>query len=197
MRRALCSLLAIALASVLAAGCGGRSGSSPKLARFQSNAGIAFDYPAGWRLLRAIPGRNVIFTHGPGPETIAFLAAQPLHSPCHIRETPGRNRATICKEPIRKLRPGSVLVSVFGIASPFTTFADLEGRPEKIAGRRAKVEIKRPGRCKSLKGDETFEASIQSGLAYYSFEACFRAPHLGEREREIRALLASIKLTRP
>lgn len=115
MHRCCPTVLAVALASALIAGCGGkRSQPSAKLAQFRSAMGIWFSYPESWRT--RLPDRgnrsHVVWQ-------IAYLGAQPLQKECRARTIKGGTE-TICGWPVKELRPDSLVasVSLFNLPTP-------------------------------------------------------------------------------
>lgn len=189
LRRVL-ALAAIAAAVVSTSACGGGASAQaaaqePQLVRYSSSR-VSFAHPAAWTAY-ANPG-------APGfhYQPIVYLSTQPVHSPCSTH-----GMATTCGFPVRRLRPGGVLISwlVYGI--PVEGLRDAPGTPTRIGGLYAKRITSQPGDCRAIGADRTIKVQIGSrtGLNVPTvFIACLRGPGLAANERRVDALLASAKL---
>jgi hypothetical protein len=146
--------------------------------------GIAFSYPAKWRAAHWPE-------HSSFTDSIVYLGNVPLHNPC--RKT-GQGR--VCGAPVDALPHAGVFVSVSSFGFPDTTLDGVAGKRETIAGRRAKVSVNRPGRCGVTGRDETIEAVISRRVTdnFFLVTACLREPGVAHGEREVRALLDSLRI---
>lgn len=175
--RSYCSLVLLALAATLPAGCsfgttalstGAPSATQPPLATY-SGHGITFTYPASWRYRR-----RGVFTTMTSP--VVDLASQPTRNPC----TPHR-----CWFPVRHLRPGAVVVM-------WEEGGDLidPAHPPAVG---VHAHVLRQG-CRPLGGADELTASVvlDRGRIYEAY-ACLRGPNIAAHEREVRAMLASAR----
>jgi hypothetical protein len=190
------TLAASAVSVTLASGCtpagGGRPASSPTgqgtaTAGF-SAVGLAFRYPAAWRLGRWSADVSS-FT-----ALIVDLSTSRLKDPCSVTSRPGRKLVT-CGYPVNALPAGGVLISwsADGFPSPRLPEPDTT-----IAGRRAS-EIKTSGGwCATLRGTETIRVIIPRTVPdnWYEMDACLRAPGLARQEAEIASMLSSVRIAK-
>jgi hypothetical protein len=163
-------LVLVALAAALPAGCAFGSPAAPQLTTYRGH-GITFTYPASWRSHEG-------FVYSLGPREVE-LASQP---------TPNRCMPHACWFPIRHLRPGAVVVA-WSLGEP------ISGAHPPTPG--VHVTVPRGG-CPALAGDEALIARVVlPGRRVYEATACIRGPGVQIEEREVRAMLASARRTRP
>jgi hypothetical protein len=189
--------LAAAAASVtLASGCTAAGGAHPQsspsgpataTASF-SAMGLAFRYPAAWRLGRWSADVSN-FT-----ALIVYLSTSRLKDPCTVASSPGRT-SVFCSYPVKALPPGGVLVSWNADGFPFS-------RPPQpnttIAGRKAIETRTTGGWCATLGGTETITVKIFRNAPdnWYEMDACLRAPGLARQEAEIASMLSSVRMAK-
>lgn len=168
--------LAVLPLVLLAAACTHRpyGAAQPRLAHLR-RGGIAFDYPAAWRYRR----RGFLT---PMSEGIVDLSTQPMVSPCRTH-----GRETVCSWPIRRLRPGGVVVTweIYGGEMA------LMHRPH--AG--AHVRRTRDGSCRAIGGAESLQGSVRThaGRLYYAFACLARSGLRGNAA----AFAAMVRSARP
>jgi hypothetical protein len=142
----------------------------PALVAFHGD-GVSFRYPAAWSHHR--PGVRSFESTG-----VIDLSTQPFRNPCHRS-----GRITSCGMPIRRLRPGGLVVT-------WTA----NGLPGLLQPRGVTVTVTRPGRCQSVGGDESVAASVTTRRRETLWvDACLRGPDLQANERAVRAMLASAR----
>jgi hypothetical protein len=155
-----------------------------------NGTGLSFVHPMAWRETRY--SMMTSFS-----DLVVYLSNRPLHAPCTTTRT-GGNLTTTCARPLAKLGPGGVLVSWSDIGFP--SIGPFPAHPNTtIGGRRAEVEIARPGDgpCTGLGQDESITADIARPVAdnYYEMVACLRGPNLARSETLVRRMLASTRVT--
>jgi hypothetical protein len=160
-----------------------RAADPPALVRY-SNGYIAFRHPAAWK---AYPFRWAGELHF---HPLVYLSTQPVHDPCATH-----GNTTACTWPVRRLRPGGVLIVWGNFGYPGWSLREARGFPLRVADRPAKRVALRPGRCGAIGGDLTVEVAIArpEPSNWTEATACVRSPHLGLSERRIDALLASTR----
>jgi hypothetical protein len=189
-RLLLCALAIVALASVTSAcGGGGDAKAAPKdppLATY-TGPGLSFSYPTAWTAYPYSQWHNATLHFQP----IVYLSTQPAHNPC----TTNGNETT-CGYPIRRLRPGGVLITwQYPYALP--GFSLGAGPRIKIDSHPATQKTTKPGICRSIRADRTIDALIELAphSSYIELTACLRGPGLAQAEKSVDALLASTKFT--
>jgi hypothetical protein len=189
--------LAAAAASVtLASGCTAAGGAHPvsspsgpgtATASF-SAMGLAFRYPAAWRLGRWSTGVSS-FT-----ALIVDLSTSRLKDPCSVTSRLGRT-SVFCGYPVKALPPGGVLVSWNADGFPFSHPSEPNAT---IAGRKAIETRTTGGWCATLRGTETITVKIFRSVPdnWYEMDACLRAPGLARPEAEIASMLSSVRIAK-
>ena len=79
---------------------------------------------------------------------------------------------------------------------PGWSLARQPGRATTLAGHRAKVQIARPGACRSLHASETITAQIATGApaSFLQMQACLRGSTAAADEKRVLAMLATLRL---
>lgn len=180
----------IVAAAALATACGGggpgtakAAADPPQLVTYRSG-GLSFRHPGTWT---AYPFRWAGELHF---RPLVYLSTQPVHDPCSTR-----GNTTSCGLPVRRLRPGGVLViwQVNGVPAMGLG----PGARVRVGGHPATRVVTRGGICRQIGADRTIELAIEtsptpSPLTYLT--ACLRGPNLAQNERRVDALLASARL---
>jgi hypothetical protein len=192
--------LVVALFALSAgAGCGGSSHAPPpptttttttqatSLSTFR-NAFLTFRHPQAWRTLRIANSGELHFA------PMVYLTTQPGHDPCRQR-----GLTIVCNWPVNRLLSSGVIVKWANRGFPGWTLATETGTRLRIGGRPATEQTARPGDCRTIGADETVSVQIARPIQYNwtDFIACLRGPNLADREREVRALLASTRFLQP
>jgi hypothetical protein len=185
----LCAVGIVATAA-LASACGRGGGTAnaasapPQLEAYRSS-GLSFRHPAAWT---AYPYRGAGELHY---RPLVYLSTQPADDPCSTHGT-----VTSCGLPVRRLRPGGVLLvwQVNGI--PAMAFGP--GARIRVGGHPATRVVTRSGTCKKIGADRTMEVVVETSPPPSPFTyltACLRGPNLAQNERRVDALLASTRLS--
>lgn len=168
--------------------CGGSRplpASEARRRRF-TGGGLSFAYPPSW-LARHFEIRSSFSSE------IVYLSPQRMHPPCVTRH--GTHNITItCRQPITRLRPGSILAfwsinSMPGLSSKRAT-----GTPLAIGGRPARLRMTHSSR--GIGARQTIDALIPTMAtdnSWYEFIACIRGPHTLLRQQQLRELLGSVR----
>jgi hypothetical protein len=121
---------------------------------------------------------------------VTYLSSQRMHDPCVRTGT-----SISCARQLGALRAGAVLVSWTRAGFPGLTLANAPGRRTTFAGRPSKLDIARPGACADIGAEETVTARISAEAPenYVEMQACLRGPSLAARERQVLALLGSLR----
>jgi hypothetical protein len=189
--RLLVCVTGIAATVALATACGGGSGGTanaaadpPQLVTYRGG-GLSFRHPESWT---AYPFRWSGELHF---RPLVYLSTQPVHDPCSTH----RN-TTSCGFPVRRIRPGGVLVvwQVNGV--PAVGLGP--GARIQVGGHAAARVATQGGICRRIGADRTIEVAVEtiptpSALTYLT--ACLRGPNLAQSERRVDALLASTRFT--
>jgi hypothetical protein len=190
-RRILLCVAGIVATVALASACGGgadgtaKAAGSPPFLTYRGG-GLTFRHPAAWN---AYPGHSPTVAIHFHP--IVYLSTQPVHDPCSTH-----GNTTSCGLPVRRLRPGGVLIAwqVYGI--PVSGLKTAPGTATRVGGSYAKRMTTEPGDCRKIGADRTIEVAIGSptkfGVPTY-FTACLRGPNLAQNERRVDAVLASTR----
>ena len=184
-----CGLLLAAVVAV-AAGCGASSaatGNATALASFD-NAFVQFTYPSDWAASEPVTS-GALHVH-----PMIYLSVQRTSDPCRTQ-----GASVSCGWPVGRLRPGGVLVVWENRGYPGWTLASMPGTQLTIGGRPARRAVSKPGPCATIGGDESVQIAIARPVPanWTAVTACLRQPNLGASERELDALLASIKFKTP
>jgi hypothetical protein len=190
------TVAAAAISATLSSGCAAPGGEHPAssspgpataTASF-SAMGLAFRYPAAWRLGRWSADVSN-FT-----ALIVYLSTSQLKDPCTVTSRPDR-KVISCGHPLNTLPPGGILVSWNADGFP------LSHPPEPnttIAGRKAIETRSTGGWCATLRGTETITVKILRDVPdnWYEMDACLRSPGLARQEAEIASMLSSVRIAK-
>jgi hypothetical protein len=149
-----------------------------------TNDFLTFRRPSTWK---AYPFRWGGALH---VQPMLYVSTQPVQDPCRTSGS-----ATVCTWPVRRLRPGGVLIAWENRGYPGWSLRTQPGESIRIGGRAAKRAAVRPGACAAIGGDLTIEVAIARPLTsnWTEATACVRGPHLAANERRLDALLASTR----
>jgi hypothetical protein len=182
---AACGVLAVVAGSLAV-----WSAASPGAAGLQTyrNEFATFKYPAAWA--PSVFTERTLHFH-----PMVYLSTQPTHDPCRTTSSAGGGKTTACSWPVGRLAPGGVGVLVENRGGPGVTLASFAGQPMRIGGRSARVSTQKPGTCRALGADATVSVTIARPLSsnWTALQACLRGPNLAARERQVRALLSSMR----
>lgn len=164
---------------------------SPGLTRFLGY-GLTFAYPSAWH------ARHYVFPPSPAPfgTSFVYLSPQTMHPPCITRRGT-HNTTVICREPVARLQPGSILAFWSIMADPAWSFSRAAGTPLRVGGRPAKLAITSNDSC-GIGADKTMDTVIAipgSNDSWYELVACIGAPNTALRESQVRDLLHSVRFT--
>jgi hypothetical protein len=194
-------------AEVTAAGAG--------TARF-SGWGMSFRYPRAWH--------SFVPPWRPGiewPTALAFESTEPMRNTCPFRTDSngvGSGGFPCGQAPVRRIRPGGVLVTWTTSGSGTNNLSQAPGRPAKIAGQEARLfagraeasvqavgtagnagwspVIARPS-CAILGASWVIEATINIGPGSVDqMLACIRSPGTSRSIAQVLAMLRSLRLPR-
>jgi hypothetical protein len=170
------------------------SGAKPPRLETYRNPFVTFRFPAAWSPSVWQAPRQMLHFH-----PMVFLSTQPTHDPCRTSSAGGGGSSISCGWPIDRLAPGGVVVRWENRGAPGVSLATFPGASTDVGGRRAKLSTQRPGSCGGLGADKAISVAIARPMAsnWTAFEACLRAPHLAEHERQVRALLGSTRFLTP
>jgi hypothetical protein len=162
------------------------AGAAVSPTRAYSAGGVSFRYPTAWKASPAAWHWQSSFS-----SLVTYLSTQPMHDPCTRTST-----ETTCAPPLGALLPGAILVSWTRGGLPNWSLAKQPGRSTTLAGRRAKVQIARPGACRYLGASETITAQVALSPRHSSLEmqACLRGSSTAPNEKRVLAMLASLRL---
>jgi hypothetical protein len=190
--RRLLSIAALGAAVVSTSGCGGGSNAKAAAAKDPpvkyADRYLSFAHPAAWKA--STPKGPPAFHFVP----LVFLSTQPVGSPC---QTHGNE--TDCGWPIKRLRPGGVLITWEERGFPGFSLKSQPGSEVIVGGRSAKRSATRPGACGAIGGELTIQVAIARPAPDNWTEAiaCIRGPGVSRNERRVDALLASTKFLAP
>jgi hypothetical protein len=187
----------LAACGVLAVGAGSLavwSAASPGAAGLQTyrNEFVTFKYPAAWA--PSVFTEQTLHFH-----PMVYLSTQSTHDPCRTTASALGGTTTACGWPVGRLVPGGVVVLLENRGAPGATLANFAGQPVRIGGRSAKLSTQKPGTCRTLGADATVSVTIARPLQsnWTALQACLRGPHLAEQERQLRAMLGSMRFLTP
>ena len=188
---ATCGVLAVVAGSV-AVWTAASPGAKPSGLQTYRNSFLTFTYPAAWA--PSVFTEQTLHFH-----PMVYLSTQPTHDPCRTTASALGGSTTTCGWPVGRLAPGGVVVALENRGQPVFSLANFAGAPTRIGGRPAKVSTQRPGSCRALGGEATVSVAIARPLAsnWTALDACLRGPNLAEQERQVRALLSSMRFLQP
>jgi hypothetical protein len=167
------------LALLVAAWIVGRDSAEP-LETYRTG-GLSFEHPASWHVLApaARSARSEVF---------AYASTDRLEDPCRLSFD-----TVSCDWPLGRLSRSGALVTVSRSADGFR---EMRGVRTTIGGRKARVQIRRPGVCNAIGGDYTMLTEIESDRSnHYLVISCLRDSN-GAGERDARRLVSSIHFDR-
>ena len=184
-------MLAVAAGSFAVWSAASPGAKAPPLATYR-NSFVTFEYPAAWSP-SAFTEQELHF------HPMVYLSTQSTHDPCRTTALAGGGNSIACGWPIDRLAPGGVIVVLENRGSPLVSLTNFSGVPTRIGGRRAKVSTQRPGSCRDLGGDATISVAISRPMPsnWTALDACLRGPHLATQERQLRAMLSSMRFLTP
>ncbi len=167
-------------------------GAKPSGLQAYKNSFLTFTYPAAWA--PSVFTEQTLHFH-----PMVYLSTQPTHDPCRTTASALGGTTTTCGWPVDRLAPGGVVVVLENRGLPLFSLSNFAGVPTKIGGRPAKVATAEPGTCRVLGGEASISAAIARPLVsnWTAFEACLRGPNLAVQERQVRAMLSSMRFLQP
>jgi hypothetical protein len=158
--------------------------------------GITFARPASW--MRWLPNAHDPITDGP----LIYLSTDPLMPTCattpQATPNPADARGRACDWPLGELAPNGVLVTwlTTRILAPLPSAGD----SVEVNGATGRLQVERPGSCSAVVADETLDVLVPIGQpkpwSNIAVVACLRGPDLATSEQQLRAMLASAKVSR-
>ena len=184
-RLLLCAAVLVALAFVTSA-CGGGSAAGaandPPLEKY-SDQFVSFTYPSAWAA-SAPKGPTEMHFH-----PLVYLGTQPVGAPCVVN-----GNTTSCNEwPIKSLAPGGVVALwqlPYALPTPGGKVVH-RGTEIQVGGHPAWRQDVVGGNCRSLGATRTID--VQMPAKGLELTVCLRAPGIGQAEKSVNALLASVK----
>jgi hypothetical protein len=157
--------------------------------------GITFDRPASWT--RWLPNAHDPITDGP----LIYLSTDPLLPTCATTPpatpNPADARGRACDWPLGKLAPNGVLVT--WLTTRILAALPSAGDPVEVNGATGRLQIEKPGSCSAVGADETLDVLVPIGQpkpwSNIAVLACLRGPDLATSEEQVRAMLASAKVS--
>jgi hypothetical protein len=157
--------------------------------------GISFSRPASWTRWR--PNLHLPMNDGP----LIYLSTDSLLPTCattpEATPNPADAHGLACTWPVDELAPNGVLVSwlTTRILAPLPS----AGESVEVNGATGRLQIDKPGSCSAIGADETLYVLIPIGQpkpwSNLAALACLRGPELATSEAEVRAMLASAKVS--
>ncbi len=157
--------------------------------------GIAFNRPASWT--RWLPNAHDPVNDGP----LIYLSTDPLVGSCAV--TPDRTpnppnaQGRACDWPLVSLSPNGVLV-IWGTTRILVPLPSA-GETVEVNGATGRLQIAKPGYCAAVGVDETLNVLVPIGQpkpwSNLAVGACLRGPNLSTTEAEVRAMLASARVS--
>jgi len=154
--------------------------------RLFTGNGVSFAYPAAWHARRYRVASSF-------STLIVYLSPQGMHPPCVTRHGT-QNTTIICRQPITRLRPNSILAFWSINSAPNWSFEHTPGTPLDIGGRAAKLRVTHES-C-GIAAQQTIHAVIpmpDSGDSWYELTACIRGPQTSARQHQVRDLIRSVR----
>jgi hypothetical protein len=152
--------------------------------------GVSFRYPAAWRSETDGQDMSSFST------LIVYLSNMRLYPPC-LRWQIKKVIYQSCQSPIRQLARNSILAEWSSWAFPGWKLSRVRGKPLRVGGRPAKLlETKGPTPC--LDANTSIDVVIDrpGGAGYYDFNACIKGPDTRRFERQVTALLKTVRFGR-
>jgi len=157
--------------------------------------GISFARPASWT--RWLPNAHDPITDGP----LIYLSTDPLLPTCattpQATPNPADAQGRACGWPLEELAPNGVLVTwlTTRILAPLPSAGD----PVEVNGATGRLQTEKPGSCSAVGASETLEVLVPIGQpkpwSNIDVLACLRGPDVATSEAQVRAMLASAKVS--
>jgi hypothetical protein len=136
-------------------------------------------------------------TDGP----LIYLSTDPLLPTCatapQTTPNPADARGRACDWPLEELAPNGVLVTwlTTRILAPLPSAGD----SVEVNGATGRLQIEKPGSCSAVVADETLYVLVPIGQpkpwSNIAVLACLRGPDLATSEAQVRAMLASARVS--
>jgi hypothetical protein len=136
-------------------------------------------------------------TDGP----LIYLSTDPLLPTCatapQTTPNPADARGRACDRPLEELAPNGVLVTwlTTRILAPLPSAGD----SVEVNGATGRLQIEKPGSCSAVVADETLYVLVPIGQpkpwSNIAVLACLRGPDLATSEAQVRAMLASARVS--
>ena len=161
------------------------SGERQAAREFSSN-GLRFAYPGAWHVLR--PEIASTFEN-----TLVALSPQPLHQPC-ARHQSRSVTTVVCHQPLTRLQPGSVLLSLDADAMPGFRFSRQPGTAVQVGGRSARLTASRSDCQIAADLRERVAIAVPGRVdAWDQLTACIRGPDITRSQSQVQGVLRSIR----
>ena len=129
------------------------------------------------------------------------MSTDPLLPTCattpRASPNPADSQGRACDRPLEELAPNGVLVTwlTTRILVPLPSAGDAV----EVNGATGRLEIETPGSCAAVGADETLNVFVPLGQpkpwSNIAMVACLRGPDLAGAEAQVRAMLASAKVS--
>jgi hypothetical protein len=147
--------------------------------------GVSFGYPAAWRSETDSEDMSSFST------LIVYLGNMRLHPPCVTSQIKNVIYQT-CQPPIKQLARSSFLAEWSAGGSPLWRFGRVRGKPLRVGGRPAKLLMTN---TPCLGGNTSIDVVVNNpgGGGYYDFDVCIKGPGTRRFERQVTALLKTVR----
>jgi hypothetical protein len=188
-------VVAALAATIAMAGLSGLASGQPSVRRSSAHAstarlksfgglGVSFRYPAAWRSETDADDMSSFST------LIVYLSNMRLYPPCVTSQIKKVIYKT-CQPPISQLARGSFLAEWSAGASPLWRFSQVKGKPLRVGGRRAKLLVTK---TPCLGGNTSIAVVVRNDSANsYDFDVCIKGPGARRVERQVTALLKTVR----
>jgi hypothetical protein len=159
------------------------------------SSGISFERPSNWA--RWQPNHHNPINDGP----LIYLSSEPLLPDCAVAPSATPNppdaQGRACDWPLASLAPNGVLITwlTTRILQPLPT----AGEVVDVNATTAHLQVDKPGGCVAVGADETLELLVPIGQptpeSNIAMVACLRGPDLATSEAQVRAMLASARVS--
>lgn len=132
---------------------------------------------------------------------LIYLSTDPLLPTCattpQATPNPADARGLACDWPLGELAPNGVLVN--WLTTRILVALPSAGDAVKVNGATGRLQIEKPGSCAAVGADETLYVLVPIGhpkpWSNIAVLACLRGPDLATSEAQVRAMLASAKVS--